>query len=118
MFCEQEIKNSTGTIEIPEPPELKNKDKNRDYKLRYVAKFNDLDNVKYQLKHGANVNSQDNNGKTALHEASIMGWTDIIETLINAGANVNLKDNEGKIPLPLFSSVLLHNAKEFSLHCL
>ena len=73
MICEHKVINSIGTIEIPEPPELKNKDKNRDYKLRYAAKFNDLDNVKYQLKHGANMNSQDNNGKSALHEASSMG---------------------------------------------
>lgn len=67
-----------------------------DYKNLYLVK--DL------IANGANVNIQNNNGKTALmficseyYSAGDLGYIYlIIKELINAGANVNLKDNDGK----------------------
>lgn len=47
----------------------------------------------------ANVNNQDNNGKTPLHFASIHNQIEIAETLIKYNANVNLKDDNGNTPI-------------------
>ena len=52
------------------------------------------------LKHGAKIEIKDNHyGRTALHKASILGYGDIVQLLINAGADVNVLDNDKKTPL-------------------
>ncbi len=57
------------------------------------------DIVKMLLNKGANVNTQDGNGYTALIWAAAVGSKDIVEMLINAGVDVNAKDNNGKTAL-------------------
>jgi ankyrin repeat protein len=47
----------------------------------------------------ANVNNQDDNGKTPLHFASIYNQFEIAKTLIKYNANVNLKDENGNTPI-------------------
>ena len=44
---------------------------------------------------GSDINSKDNEGKTALHEAAIMSTKDVAECLILHGVNINAADNEG-----------------------
>ena len=51
---------------------------------------------------GADVNAQDNNGKTALMYAFEVGNSGIAEMLIKAGADVNAKDNDGRTVLKFF----------------
>lgn len=51
------------------------------------------------LDAGANVNSQDNNGFTALMFASEYGDTKLARILIDAGADVNIKNNNGDTSL-------------------
>jgi ankyrin repeat protein len=51
------------------------------------------------LKSGANVNTKDNHGFTALHIASGRGDLATIELLINKGANVSAQNDGGDTPL-------------------
>ncbi|CAF0850929.1 unnamed protein product [Adineta ricciae] len=46
-----------------------------------------------------NLNFQDDNGMSSIHEAAVAGNVDILKLLIDNGANVNLKDNKGLRPL-------------------
>ncbi|XP_052791333.1 caskin-2-like isoform X3 [Mya arenaria] len=46
-----------------------------------------------------NVNYQDGDGMSGLHQAALMGHTEIMQLLLRNGANVNLKDNKGMIAL-------------------
>ncbi|XP_052267192.1 caskin-2-like isoform X3 [Dreissena polymorpha] len=46
-----------------------------------------------------NVNYQDGDGMSGLHQAALMGHTEIMEILLQNGASVNLKDNKGMIAL-------------------
>lgn len=55
--------------------------------------------VKNLLKHGADINRQDNCGLTALHLAAINGHNTVTATLISAGADLNIQDNNGATPL-------------------
>ncbi|CDK30211.1 ankyrin repeat domain-containing protein [Candidatus Babela massiliensis] len=48
---------------------------------------------------GANVNTTDNSGNTALMEASKKDYKDIVEMLIKTGANVNATANDGNTAL-------------------
>ncbi len=48
---------------------------------------------------GANVNTTDNSGNTALMEASRHGYKDIVDMLIKTGANVNATANDGNTAL-------------------
>ncbi|GAB1601555.1 ankyrin repeat domain-containing protein 46-like [Argonauta hians] len=44
-------------------------------------------------------NEQAKSGKTALHLASIRGYSEIMELLLNHGADPNIKDRNGNTPL-------------------
>lgn len=46
-----------------------------------------------------NINHQDADGMSYLHEAALMGSTDIMSLLLETGIAVDLKDNKGMIPL-------------------
>ncbi|CAF0792935.1 unnamed protein product [Adineta steineri] len=46
-----------------------------------------------------NLNFQDDNGMSSIHEAAVAGNIEILKLLIDNGANVNLKDNKGLRPL-------------------
>jgi GTPase SAR1 family protein len=52
--------------------------------------------VELLLKHGANINLQDNNGYHSLMAASQSNNSDVVKVLLNHGADVNLKDNNGQ----------------------
>ena len=52
---------------------------------------------------GADVNVDDNDGKTPLHDLMIFSnglySPDIIHTFVSAGADINARDHEGRTPL-------------------
>uniref|UniRef100_A0A674JJS4 Acyl-CoA-binding domain-containing protein 6 n=1 Tax=Terrapene triunguis TaxID=2587831 RepID=A0A674JJS4_9SAUR len=54
--------------------------------------------VSVLLQHAANVNSQDDEGQTALHYASACEFFDIVELLLKSGADPTLLDQEGCLP--------------------
>ena len=63
--------------------------------LLEAASAGDTETVETLLKHGANINAQDNDGGTALIWAAVNGHTKTVETLLKHGADINAQDNEG-----------------------
>ena len=53
------------------------------------------------LKHGADVNSRDEDNLTPLHVASYYSRVDMVQVLLDHGANANLEGNLGRTPLNL-----------------
>lgn len=68
---------------------------------------NRITKINLLLNYGANPNIANNEGKTALHYASLFDDIDIkvIKTLIKAGAELNTKDNKGNTPLILATRI-------------
>ncbi|MFA6301587.1 MAG: ankyrin repeat domain-containing protein [Legionella sp.] len=54
------------------------------------------------------VNLQDNQGRTALHYACVLGDVDSVRALIAAGANVSIQDKKGNTPAHFASSGSTH----------
>jgi ankyrin repeat domain-containing protein 50 len=52
-----------------------------------------------ESSNGFDVNAQDVNGKTTLHDAARFGYYDTIEVLLEFGANPTIKDKGGRTPL-------------------
>ena len=82
---------------IPFYSALANSDLN--YSLISKTKDGDLVAVSEILKNGADVKTQDSQGKTALHYASFEGFVEIAKLLIEYGAYINVKDKQGNTPL-------------------
>ena len=60
------------------------------------AGLGDLSQIRAMIEDGADVNSQDYDGRTALHIASAEGHIPIIEYLLTQGADPHLEDRWGK----------------------
>ena len=60
--------------------------------------------IKLLLDHGAEVDLQDNDGLSALMEASIAGNTEVVQLLLEHNASRNLKDKRGVNALALASA--------------
>ncbi|XP_052744086.1 L-asparaginase 1 [Bicyclus anynana] len=67
--------------------------------LLYAIEHDDARAVKKMLDMGADVNAENSEGKTVLHEAILKGNVPIIEYLLKNGANVHLKTRCGETPL-------------------
>jgi len=53
------------------------------------------------LGEGAEVDTQDDQGRTPLHYAAECGYPEVVRTLLSRGADVNARDNQGQTPLLL-----------------
>ena len=69
------------------------------YLLVEAARGNYTLELSCLLKHGANPNSKDDWGTSALHCAAINNNKEMIEELLKYGARVNAKDSEGRTGL-------------------
>jgi hypothetical protein len=65
-----------------------------------AASEGDLQQVDNALHNDANINVKDDEtGFTALHEATVNGYADIVRFLISKGAHINAKDSDRLTPL-------------------
>lgn len=58
-----------------------------------------VETIEFLVRFGIDLESQDLEGRTALHVAAWQGTYQIVECLIKLGANINAVDNEGRAPL-------------------
>ena len=63
--------------------------------LLEAAKRGDVPAVQRFIADGADVNTKDDNGLTALIAASFNGHKEVVQTLLDQGADVNAKMNDG-----------------------
>ncbi len=64
-----------------------------------------LDEVKYLISKGENINAKDNYGRTPLYLAIWIEHYQVVDYLISNGADTNVKDNHNK--------TLLHYASKY-----
>ncbi|KAF5987960.1 ankyrin protein [Fusarium bulbicola] len=76
-----------------------------DFDAKEAAESPDFPRLGYRhvlellLQSGADVNTNDMDGTTPLHVASLRGFTDIVEILLQKGAEMNVKTVAGQTPL-------------------
>ena len=74
-----------------------------------AAKAGRLDYVKMAVAKGADLNTQDRNGGTALHWAVYYNHKDVVEFLLMQGASPFIIDNQGVTPIDV---ARINNRKE------
>ena len=70
-----------------------------DIALINAAKRGNIEAVKSALADGADMNANDADGWTALHQSAFYGPKEVVELLITRGANLNAKEKDGWTPL-------------------
>jgi ankyrin len=70
-----------------------------DTRGRFYSEAQALEVIKALHEGGADLNAQDDQGRTALHGAARKGWTQVIQLLVDLGADPNLADNQDFTPL-------------------
>lgn len=63
------------------------------------ARYGDEEDIHEALKNSAQVDAQDDDGRTALHMAAANGYTSIAQVLLKAGANTEMKNTSGNTAL-------------------
>ncbi len=61
--------------------------------LHYLVVENNISEVEWLLKHGANINTRCDSDTTPLMHAAQLGYEDTVKLLIKNGADVNLQDD-------------------------
>jgi ankyrin repeat protein len=106
FFAPQYAKMVEFFIENGADINIKNKDGDTPL-LTYIKIFPDKKNTtKLLIKKGADLNIVDQKKRTALHIASIKGFTEIVKLLIAAGANKDIKDEYDETALSYTKSNL------------
>jgi len=72
---------------------------NNETPLMHATRNNNIDIVKVLLQAGAQVNMQNRDGDTALHDLDPLTKPEIVKLIIDAGANVNLQNRIGQTPI-------------------
>ncbi len=87
-------------------------DDNR-YNGKPITKFekDDVELAKIVIDNGANIDTKDRNGHTALHYCVYYKNYELMQYLVYNGSNVNIQDNNGNTPLML---AVIQGAKNFS----
>ena len=70
-------------------------------KFRTAVTTNNTDLVRHLLANGVNVNSSDEQSRSALHFAAAKGYSEIVNVLLQNGADPNAKDILGNTALHL-----------------
>lgn len=66
-----------------------------DTALMLASRAGRLDIVRYLIEKGAEVNFQDNDGRTSLHYAVISKNRKMVALLLSSGADPNMEDKQG-----------------------
>lgn len=67
--------------------------------IHQLTKAGQIEKVRRMVQNGVDVNSPDENGRTALHIASELGHNIDMQVLFDLGANINAQDEQGRTPL-------------------
>ena len=80
--------------------------------MSLVTEKSALEAVRLALEMGADVNTANNIGETALHGAAYQGWDTIVQLLVDTGAKVNVKNKaeRGYTPLAIAEGTVYHSA--------
>lgn len=76
-----------------------NPDRKARRRLSELIAIGDLAKVRQAITDGIKIESQNEAGQTALHEAAIWEEAEIVEFLIRSGADVNIRNKNGQTPL-------------------
>ncbi|KAH7350388.1 ankyrin repeat protein, partial [Pyrenochaeta sp. MPI-SDFR-AT-0127] len=58
-----------------------------------------IDAIKLLLRHSADLDANDDNGNTPLHDAAAEGVEEAVKLLLDYGAEVNVPNDDGDFPL-------------------
>eukprot|EP01062_Namystynia_karyoxenos_P006943 TRINITY_DN12428_c0_g1_i2.p1 TRINITY_DN12428_c0_g1~~TRINITY_DN12428_c0_g1_i2.p1 ORF type:complete len:817 (+),score=233.02 TRINITY_DN12428_c0_g1_i2:87-2453(+) len=83
------------------PNEVDAKGQKRSRLLHWAAYSGNPQIVAVLLRHGADVNVCESDGKTPLHLAAYEGHAEVVKLLMRCGADYELADNPGKVPVQL-----------------
>lgn len=72
----------------------------KDNLLIRTSKDNNIEMIEFLLDNGANINSQDETGGSAIHYATLINYySEKVNLLINRGADINIQNKKGITPL-------------------
>jgi ankyrin repeat protein len=96
---------SDGTVQTtPAPQTTPDSSALKDHSFFEAALSGEEEKVINLISGGINVNSRDEDGRTALMYAAFNGHSALIDKLVKKEADVNLKDNYGRTALMLAAS--------------
>jgi len=80
--------------------------KEEDTTARKKTEAEAIASIKLCLDAGADVNTADGQGETALHGAAQKGWDQVVQFLADRGAKLDVKDKKGRTPLDAANGLL------------